>query len=125
MPEISYVEKAHPDSVYADGDRAPLIEATQSEQAGRFAEILWLEQKLIGPLKPHKEDRLRRALANTEAVYEAQWIALEMAVGSRTAFKVRRCVEAQQELQWGQTIVPVWASRVSSNSLIGSMWPQR
>src|SRR5712664_2913209 len=118
MPEVSYAGKADPNSVYADGDPEPLIEATQSEQASRYAEILRLEQKLIGPLRPHKEDRLRRALANTEAVYEAQWIQLEMAVGSRTAFKVRRCVEAQQELQWGQTIVPVWASRVSSNSLI-------
>ncbi len=115
MPEISYAEKADPDSIYADEDRAPLIEATQSEQAGRFAEILWLEQKLIGPLRPHKEDRLRRALANTEALYEAQWIELEMAVGSRTAFEVRRCVEAQQELQWGQTIEPAWARPVSSN----------
>ena len=125
MPEISYAEKADSDSIYSDEDRVPLIEATQNEQAGRYAELLWLEQKLIGPLRPHKEDRLCKALANTEAIYEAQWIELEMAVGSRTAFKVRRCVEAQQELQWGQTIVPVWASRVSSNSLIGSMWPQR
>ena len=78
---------------------APLIDATQSEQAGRYAEILWLEQKLIGPLRPHKEDRLCKALANTEAVYEAQWLELEMAVGTRTAFKVRRRVEAQQERQ--------------------------
>lgn len=101
MPEISYAEKADLDSIYADEDRAPLIEATQSEQAGRYAEILWFEQKLIGPLRPHKEGRLCKALANTEAVYEAQWIELEMAVGSRTAFKVRRRVEAQQERQRG------------------------
>ncbi len=80
MLEISYAEKADPDSIYADEDRASLIEATQSEQEGRHAEILWLEQKLIGPLRPHKEDRLRKALVNTEAVYEAQWIELEMAV---------------------------------------------
>src|SRR5260370_42300306 len=98
MPEISYAEKADPDSIYADEDRAPLIEATQSEQAGRFAEILWLEQKLIGPLRPHKEDRLRRALANTEAVYEAQWIELQMAGGFRTAFEARRFVQTQQEI---------------------------
>ena len=101
MLEISYAEKADPDSIYADEDRAPLIEATQSEQAGRYAEILWLEQKLIGPLRQHKEDRLRRVLVNTEAVYEAQWIELDMAVGSRTALTVRRRVEAQQERQWG------------------------
>jgi len=101
MPEISYAEKADPNSVYADEDPEPLIEATQSEQAGRYAEILWLEQKLIGPLRPHKEDRLRRVLVNTEAVYEAQWIELEMAVGSRTALTVRRRVEAHQERQWG------------------------
>ena len=74
MPEISYAEKADLDSIYADEDQARLIEATQSEQAGRYAEILWLEQKLIGPLRPHKEGRLCKALANTEAVYEAQWI---------------------------------------------------
>jgi hypothetical protein len=90
--------KSSPDSIYADEDRAPLIEATQSEQAGRYAEILWLEQKLVGPLRPHKEDRLRKALVNTEAVYEAQWIELEMAAGSRTAFEVRRRVEAQQDI---------------------------
>src|SRR5258708_17275013 len=93
MPEISYVEKADPDSIYADEDRASLIEATQSEQAGRYAEVLWLEQKLIGPLRPHKEDRLRKALVNTEAVYEAQWIELEMAVGSRRAFELRMEIE--------------------------------
>ncbi len=46
MQEISYAEKAGPDSSYADEERAPLIDATQSEQAGRYAEILWLEQKL-------------------------------------------------------------------------------
>jgi len=101
MPEVSYAGKADPNSVYADGDPEPLIEATQSEQASRYAEILRLEQKLIGPLRPHKEDRLRRVLANTEAVYEAQWIQLEMAVGSCTALTVRRRVEAQQERQWG------------------------
>src|SRR5258708_32596672 len=100
MPEISYVEKAEPDSIYADEDRGTLIEATQSEQAGRYAEILWLEQKLMGPLRPHKENRLRRALVNSEAVYEAQWIELEMAVDSRTALKVRTSVEAQLERQW-------------------------
>jgi hypothetical protein len=98
MPEISYAEKADPDSIYADENRAPLIEATQSEQAGRYAEILWLEQKLIGPLRPHKEDRLRKALVNTEAIYEAQWIELEMGVGSRTALKVRRRLEAKQDI---------------------------
>jgi len=93
MLEISYAEKADPDSIYADEDRASLIEATQSEQAGRYAEILWLEQKLIGPLRPHKEDRLRKALVNTEAVYEAQWLELEMAVGSRRAFELRMEIE--------------------------------
>jgi hypothetical protein len=101
MPEISYAEKADLDSIYSDEDRVPLIEATQNEQAGRYAELLWLEQKLIGPLRPHKQDRLCKALANTEAVYEAQWIELEMAVGSSTAFTVRRRVEAQQERQRG------------------------
>ena len=102
MPEISYAEKADPDSIYSDEDRVPLIEATQNEQSGRYAELLWLEQKLIGPLRPHKEHRLGKALAITEALYEAQWIKLEMAVGSHTAFKVRRSVEAQQERRWGQ-----------------------
>ena len=87
MPEISYAERADLDSIYTDEDRAPLIEATQSDQAGRYAEILWLEQKLIGPLRPHKEDRFRKALSNTEAVYEAQWIELEMAVGPRAALR--------------------------------------
>jgi hypothetical protein len=101
MPEISYAERADLDSIHVDEDRAPLIEATQSDQAGRYAEILWLEQKLIGPLRPHKEDRLRKALANTEAVYEAQWIELAMAVGSRTAFKMRRLVEAGAETSIG------------------------
>jgi len=110
MPEISYAEKADPDSSYADEDRAPLIEATQSEQAGRYAEILWLEQKLIGPLRPHKEDRLRKALVNTEAVYEAQWIELEMAVDSHTAFEVRKSVEAQQERRWGQGDSTRWGA---------------
>ena len=68
MPETSYAERADLDSIYADEDQAPLIETTQSDQAGRYAEILWLEHKLIGPLRPHKEDRLPKALANTEAV---------------------------------------------------------
>lgn len=99
MPEHSYAEKADPDSIYADDDRGALIDATQCEQAGRYAELLWLEQKLIGPLRAHKEDRLRKALANTEAVYEAQWIELEMAVGSRVALKVRRQLEAGQEFE--------------------------
>src|SRR5260370_2506577 len=57
MPEISYAEKADPDSIYADEDRRPLVEATQNEQTTRYAELLWLEQKLIGPLRSHKEDR--------------------------------------------------------------------
>ena len=104
MPETSYAERADLDSIYTDEDRAPLIEATQGDQVARYAEILWLEQKLIGPLRPHKEDRFRKALANTEAVHEAQWIELEMAVGSRTAFKMRRRVEAQQG---GRAVEPV------------------
>jgi hypothetical protein len=97
MPVVAYAEKADPDSIYADDDRTSLIEGTRNEQACRYSEILWLEQKLIGPVKPHKEDRLRKALVNTEAVYEAQWIELEMAVGSGTALKVRGRLEAEQE----------------------------
>lgn len=98
MPVVAYAEKADPESIYAGDDREALIEATQSEQAGRYAEILWLEQKLIGPLRLHREDRLRKALANAEAVYEAQWIELGMAVGLRVALKVRGQVEAQQDI---------------------------
>jgi len=98
MPVVAHAEKADPDSIYADDDRTSLIAGTRNEQAGRYAEILWLEQKLIGPLRPHKEDRLRKALENTEALYEAQWIELEMAAGSRTAFEVRRRLEAQQDI---------------------------
>ena len=97
MRAVAHTEKADPDSIYADDDRTSLIAGTRNEQACRYSEILWLEQKLIGPVKPHKEDRLRKALVNTEAVYEAQWIELEMAVGSRMAFKVRERLEAQQD----------------------------
>ena len=98
MPVVAHAEKADPDSICADDDRTSLIAGTRNEQAGRYAEILWLEQKLIGPLRPHKEDRLRKALENTEALYEAQWIELEMAVGSRTAFELRTRLEAQQDI---------------------------
>jgi hypothetical protein len=94
------------DSICVDEDRAPLIEAIQTDQVGWYAEILWLEKKLIGPLRPHKEDRLRKALAKTEAGCEA----LEMAVGSRAALKVRGCVEAQQECPWGECGRTVQAS---------------
>jgi len=117
MLEISYAEKADPDSIYADEDQAPLIEATQSEQAGRYAEILWLEQKLIGPLRPHKEDRLRKALVNTEAAYEAQWIELEMAAGSRTAFEVHRRLEAQQDIS---TLLGEGTQKEASDASCGS-----
>ena len=117
MLEISYAEKADPDSIYADEDRALLIEATQSEQAGRYAEILWLEQKLIGPLRPHKEDRLRKALVNTEAAYEAQWIELEMAAGSRTAFEVHRRLEAQQDIS---TLLGEGTQKEASDASCGS-----
>ena len=112
MPEIAYAERADLDSIYADEDRSALIEATQSDQAGRHAEILWLEQKLIGPLTPHKEDRLCKALVNIEAVCEAQWIELEMAVGSRAALKVRRRVEALQEPPLGRAVEPVQSGQI-------------
>jgi hypothetical protein len=112
IPETSYAETADLDSICVDEDRAPLVESTQTDQVGRYAEILWLEQKLIGPLRPHKEDRLRKVLANTEAVYEAQWIELEMAVGSRAALKVRRRVEAQQEPPLGRAVEPVQSGQI-------------
>jgi hypothetical protein len=97
MPVVAYAEKADPDSIYADDDRASQIAGTRNEQACRYSEILWLEQKLHGPVKPHKEERLRKALVNCEALYEAQWIELEMAVGSRMVLKVRGRLEEQQD----------------------------
>ena len=96
MSQISLAEGTNPDSIYADDNRTSLIEGTRNEQAGRYAEILWLERRLWGPVRAHKEDRLRKALTETEAVYEAQWIELEMAVGSRVSLKVRSQIEVQQ-----------------------------
>jgi hypothetical protein len=72
MSQISLTEGTNPDSIYADDDRTLLIEGTRNEQAGRYAEILWLERRLWGPVRAYKEDRLRKALTETEAVYEAQ-----------------------------------------------------
>jgi hypothetical protein len=108
MPEIAYAERADLDSIYADEDRSALIEATQSDQAGRHAEILWLEQKLIGPLRPYKEDRLGKALANTEAVYEAQW---RTAIQScRRRKRNRSCRHSSmQGSEWKRTIIPIRA----------------
>jgi hypothetical protein len=88
----------NPDSVYADDNRASLMSATEAEQEGRYAEILWLEAQLSRPLRPHREHYLRTVLTKMEAIYEAQWIELEMAVGLGTALNVRMRVEAHFEL---------------------------
>jgi hypothetical protein len=97
MPHSAQEKNAGPDSVYVDDNRAPLTGATQIELEGRYAEILWFETQLSRPLRPHRESYLSNALTKIEAVYEAQWMELEMAVGVREAFRIRRRVEAGSE----------------------------
>jgi hypothetical protein len=90
-------ENANPDSAYAQDDRRTLMTGTAKEQRGRYAAMLWLETELTQPRRPHREERGRRALVQLEALYEAQWLELAMAVGHEDTVAVRRGVESEFE----------------------------
>lgn len=82
------------ESVYAGDDAEALKAATIQEQTGRYQEMRTLQTLLDGGrVAGRREERFRKDLAALGAVYEAQWVELECAVGREEAEEVRHAVE--------------------------------
>jgi len=87
-------ESADLESAYAGDDAEALKAAAIQEQSGRYQEMRTLEAALAdGCLSRRREERFRKDLAELGAVYAAQWLELECAVGHEAAEEVRRKVE--------------------------------
>ena len=68
--------------------------AAIQELSGRYQEMQTLEAALADAcLSRRREDCFRKDLAELGAVYAAQWLELECAVGHEVAEEVRRKVE--------------------------------
>jgi len=87
-------ESADLESGYAGDDAEALKAAAIQEQSGRYQEMRTLEAALADAcLSRRREACFRTDLAELSAVYAAQWLELECAVGHEAVEKVRRKVE--------------------------------
>lgn len=92
---VAIGKAAEPESAYAGEDATELKAAAMQEQSGRYKEMRMLEALLAGGrLSGRREERCRKDLAELGAVYAAQWLELDCAVGCDASEEVRRAVES-------------------------------
>jgi hypothetical protein len=98
----------HPESAYAADDRGSLRAIAREEQAGRFR-MLGVLGALIDNLRlPVKRvQQIRKERDELERIYEATWLELENAIGSKAADAIRKSVEETTEADAVQLELPL------------------
>ena len=84
----------NPESVYAADDRLSLIAISREEQTARFRMVGLLSARISNPRLPEKRvQQIRKERDELERIYEATWLELENAIGSKAAEAIRKSVE--------------------------------
>ena len=98
----------NPESAYSADDRQSLTAITREEQAGRFR-MLGVLSTRIGNLRlPEKRvQQIRKERDELERIYEATWLELENAIGSKAAEAIRKSVEETMEAGAVQLDLPL------------------
>jgi len=102
----------NPESVYAADDRLSLIAISREEQTARFRMVGLLSTRISNPRLPEKRvQQIRKERDELERIYEATWLELENAIGSKAAEAIRKSVEETTEAGAVQLDLPLEKKR--------------
>jgi hypothetical protein len=102
----------NPESVYAADDRLSLIAISREEQTARFRMVGLLSARISNPRLPEKRvQQIRKERDELERIYEATWLELENAIGSKAAEAIRKSVEETTEAGAVQLELPLEKNR--------------
>jgi hypothetical protein len=102
----------NPESAYAADDRLSLSAISREEQTARFRMLGVLSAHMSNPRLPDKRVRqIRKERNELERIYEATWLELENAIGSKAAEAIRKSVEETTEAVAVQLELPLEKKR--------------
>jgi len=98
----------NPESAYAVDDRLSLSAISREEQTARFRMLGLLDARILNPRLPEKRvQQIRKERDELERIYEATWLELENAIGSKAAEAIRKSVEETREAGAVQLELPL------------------
>jgi hypothetical protein len=102
----------NPESAYAADDRLSLSAISREEQTARFRMLGLLDARILNPRLPEKRvQQIRKERDDLERIYEATWMELENAIGSKAAEAIRKSVEETTEAGAVQLELPLEKKR--------------
>jgi hypothetical protein len=102
----------NPESVYAADDRLSLIAISREEQTARLRMVGVLSARISNSRLPEKRvQQIRKERDELERIYEATWMELENAIGSKAAEAIRKSVEETTEAGAVQLDLPLEKKR--------------
>jgi hypothetical protein len=102
----------NPESAYAADDRLSLSAISREEQTARFRMVGVLSARIGNPRLPEKRvQQIRKERDELERIYEATWLELENAIGSKAAEAIRKNVEDTTEADAVQLELPLEKKR--------------
>ena len=102
----------NPESAYAADDRLSLSAISREEQTARFRMLGLLDARILNPRLPEKRvQQIRKERDELERIYEATWLELENAIGSKAAEAIRKSVEETTEARAVQLDLPLEKKR--------------
>jgi hypothetical protein len=102
----------NPESAYAADDRLSLSAISREEQTARFRMLGLLDARILNPRLPEKRvQQIRKERDELERIYEATWLELENALGSKAAEAIRKSVEETTEAGAVQLDLPLEKKR--------------
>ena len=102
----------NPESAYASDDRLSLSAISREEQTARFRMLGLLDARILNPRLPEKRvQQVRKERDELERIYEATWMELENAIGSKAAEAIRKSVEETTEERAVQLDLPLEKKR--------------
>jgi hypothetical protein len=102
----------NPESAYAADDRLSLSAISREEQTARFRMLGLLDARILNVRFPEKRvQQIRKERDELERIYEATWMELENAIGSKAAEAIRKSVEETTEAGAVQLDLPLEKKR--------------
>jgi hypothetical protein len=102
----------NPESAYAADDRLSLSAISREEQTTRFRMLGLLDARILNSRLPQKRvQQIRKERDELERIYEATWLELENAIGSKAAEAIRKSVEETTEAGAVQFDLPLEKKR--------------
>jgi hypothetical protein len=102
----------NPESAYAADDRLSLSAISREEQTARFRMLGVLRARISDlRLSERRVQQIREQRGELERIYEATWLELENAIGSKAAEGIRKNVEETTEADAVQLELPLEKKR--------------